>query len=349
MRADGLSGPAASGPVTGVWSSNAQRLAGAPMLVDRALLEERGVDVDVARRSVAAGRWHDVVPGSWWRGPGLPRHVLCETAVGAAGPRALLTGADACAGYGMRDVPQDPLVTVLLPHDVRRRLGARVRTVRTHHLPASFVVAGVPTVEPAAAVEAAARVCRSLQDVRALVTAAVADAWCSPVELREQLARGPSAGSALLRRATADVELGARSAPEAEVAQVLARLVRRGRLPPFLLNVQLWCSGVLLGRVDGYLPGTCVGWEVDSLRHHGSSADLDRTLQRSAAFSAAGIHLEHVTPARFRSDPGAWALQLVRRVAAGAAPPPGLVLGRPDAVAPPRPRTTPGLARPGTA
>jgi hypothetical protein len=78
-------------------------------------------------------------------------------------------------------------------------------------------------------------------------------------------------------------------------------------MPPFLLNPQVYAGAVLLGAPDVYVPGCALGAESDSVRHHGSRDALDKTLDRHKTMSRHGIELEHVTPARFRRDPAAWA------------------------------------------
>jgi hypothetical protein len=324
-----------------MWSATAARLAGLPQVVTVADLRAAGVDPDVARRAVAAGTWRDLLPGAWLRAFDEPRRdQVQQAALGVLGPGAMLSGVDACLALELRDVPADPLTTVLVGPSVQRDLGPQVRLVRTADVPDFFVRAGRRFAEPQRAVLDAARSCDVLQDVRALVLAAVADCWVSVDGTREALDAGPRRGSALCRRALIDAELGAASAPEAEAADVVRPEVARRRLPPFVLNRELWLDGRLLGAPDGWLPGLGLGWELDSVRHHGSSAGLDATLRRHDGFTRAGLELLHLTPARLRRDPRAFVLELRDRVAvraAMAAPePPGLVLG---------PRTTAGRLR----
>jgi hypothetical protein len=127
--------------------------------------------------------------------------------------------------------------------------------------------------------------------------------------LRQELDAGPRRGSGLCRHALDDWDDGARSAPEAEAADALRAEVRAGRCPRFLLNPVLMVDGVEVGSPDVYVPGTGVGNEMDSRRHHGSIDDLDATLLRHRGFAAAGVRLEHVTPSRFRRAPGLWAAE----------------------------------------
>lgn len=289
----------------GVRTTTATRAALLPALLTRADLAAAGLDTDVALRAVRSGAWSVVLPGAWTRRGGeVTRRERQEAALALLGDGAALTGPDACAAYGMRDVPDGP-VAVLVPHGVRRDLGPQVRIVRTTADVPVLQLRGLPAVAPVRAVLDACWQ-QPLQQVRALVLAAVADGWVDVAELERLVDAGPQRGSAAVRRAVVDARRGARSAPEAELADVLVVAVRRGQLPPFLLNPELLLDGEPLVTPDAYLVGLGVGGEMDSLRHHGDATALDRTLLRHGRAGRAGIELHQVTPARFRADPQAY-------------------------------------------
>jgi hypothetical protein len=312
-------------------TTTAARAAALPVLLTRADLATAGLDTDVALRAVRRGTWSIVLPGAWSRRGGeVTRRERQEAALELLGDCAALTGADACSAYGMRDVPDGP-VTVLVPHAVRRELGPEVRVIRTTADVPVLQMHGLPTVAPVRAVGDACRH-QPLRQVRALVLAAVADGWVDLGELERLVDAGPRQGSAFLRRAVADAHRGARSAPEAELADVLVVAVRRAQLPPFLLNPDLLLDGEPVVTPDAYLLGLGIGGEMDSVRHHGSAAALDGTLLRHDRARRAGIELHHVTPTRFRADPQAYVNRLreayaVRRRLA-VPEPPGLVVVR---------------------
>jgi hypothetical protein len=320
-----------------VWTSTRRRTDRLPRLVLAPDLAAAGVDPDVARRAVASGTWREVLPGAWLRDSrDVSRIDRQRAALARAGPAALLSGADACRAYGMRDVPEDPLVTVLARSSCQTCLGPDVRLLRTTRLPEAHVVAGLRCAEPLRAVADAARAQGDLQDVRALVLAAVADLWCDVPGLVDELAAGPRRGSALLRRAVADAAGGAASAPEAEMADVAVGLAARRRLPRPVLNHVLWLGTQRIGQPDGYLPGTGVGWEADSRRHHGSQQALDATLERHEDYARAGLDVLHRSPQRVRRDPAAFAAVLLERVLArrelDPPEPAGLLVLPPDVV-----------------
>jgi hypothetical protein len=99
-------------------------------------------------------------------------------------------------------------------------------------------------------------------------------------------------------------------------------------MSPFLLNPEIWLDGVLVGVPDGYVPSLGFGWELDSLRHHGSSDDLAHTFDRHQDFGDIHVELLHVVPARMRREPAAWAVSVRERARgrAGWSPPAGLVV-----------------------
>lgn len=305
--------------------TTATRVESLPLLVTREELHRVDLDLDVALRATRAGHWREVLSGAWLRSAGpVTRDHRQQAALARLGPRAALTGADACAEYGMRDVPADDRVAVLVPHRVQRDLGPDVRLVRSTVPATVLTMRGRRWVGPARAVHDAC-LGLGLQQVRALVTAAADDTWTSAADLRELLEAGPRRGSANLRRAIGDVEAGARSAPEAEAADVLGDAVRARRLPRFLLNPDVYLHGELLVSPDLWLVGTGVGGELDSRRFHGSQISLDRTLARHARAERRGVTLVHRSPTRFRQDPQDFVRELAERVAE-VPEPPGLVV-----------------------
>ena len=195
---------------------------------------------------------------------------------------------------------------LLVPVERRLTVPAGVRLRRTKHDLCADVVQGLRVVPPEQAVTDAALRWPSLQDVRALVLAGVADGRLDADRLDVLLERAPQRGSGHLRRALVDVRRGAASAPEAELVDLLLPVLRRLRLQ-LLVNAEVRHEGRLLGRVDALLvrrpAEVLLGVEVDSLRHHGSSADLEATLRRHEHFASAGLRLLHVTPSAVRRTP----------------------------------------------
>jgi hypothetical protein len=274
-----------------------------------------GADRAVITRLVDDGRWRRLARGLYLTVPGpLTEVVKAHAAVKHAGPGAVLTGLLAARWLGLRWVPDPTAVQVLVPADRRRHSSEAFVLVRRHAglemLPTS-THEGLPVAPVAKVVVDAARELHSLQDVRGVVLAAVADGLCTTEQIRSVLAAGAVAGTKLVRRACLDAERGAVSPPEAELVD--------GLLPlgvPFYCNCEVWLGEELLGIVDVWLVGTGVGGELDSKQFHADALRLDATLLRDKRFHRATLSLQHISPLRYRSAPGAFHATLLGEVAA---------------------------------
>ena len=304
-----------------------RRSGGRFLVMTSAELEALEIVPSTVARLVAAGRWQRL-----WRGVYLcaahPTSALirAHAAVKHAGPGAVVSGLAGASALGMRWVPEHTRVQVLVGPHVQRTSNEHVLLRRT------WDVASVPTwqwgglavAEAPRLVVDGARECTSLQDVRGLLLGAVADGHASPDDLLALLDAGAVGGTAWARRAVRDALRGAASPPEAEVADALI-----GGRQPFVLNRDAFVGELFVGRLDGYLMGTGVGWEVDSVERHGSSFDMSATLQRHER-AARVLELVHVTPSAYRADPadfhGRLAEALIYRRESGLGEPIGLRL-----------------------
>jgi hypothetical protein len=143
--------------------------------------------------------------------------------------------------------------------------------------------------------------------------------------------RGPGANH--VRRVVRDIADGVRSPAEGDLNDVLLRASRRGQLPAYLMNPDVYVDGVLIGSPDAWFVGLGLGDEQDSREWHGSEDGLDSTLTRHERFRLADLHLNHTTPTRFSKDPRAHVAKLrslVEERRGLAAPEPAglVVLGR---------------------
>ncbi len=283
---------------------------------------------------VRRGRWAPLAPSVWLTGAApADDRALVAAALAHLGTDAVVTGLVAARAHGLREAPVDGTVEVLVPAG-RRRVGSTAIRVRPTVRPPRRQV-GSPYAEPVRAVVDGARYLGELRAVRALLCEAVTGPLVSVADLAAELEAGGSAGSAVVRRAIADVAEGAWSAPEAELADHVRDAVRLGLLPPFLLNPVLLIDGRFLARPDGWFPGLGLGWEVDSWQHHGDRDTFDATLARHDRFASHGLGLVHVTPRRLRRVGPAYVEVLARAVQARRAAhlpePAGLVVVRHDA------------------
>lgn len=297
-------------------------------IVDRATLVAGGVDGDLGDRLVRCGDWLRLAPSVYLTGPGPPTDgQLVEAARKHVGPDLVVTGLLTCRELGLCDVPDERVVEVLIGPGTRSVSSRYVVVHQSRRPPATWISGGVRYAMPDRAVVDGARRLKDLQAVRALVLGAVCQRFCSADDLRLEVESGWRRGSGLVRRAVDDAIAGAWSAPEAEAAYLVSAAVRARQLPAFLLNPTLLLGDRRIGAPDGYLPGTGVGWQVDSRRHHSSDDDFDATLAAHDGYAAYGMTMLHVTPRRLRQLGPAWVDLLVAAAQAnGAGEPAGLVV-----------------------
>lgn len=299
-------------------------------------LRGAGLYPALVARLVARGDWQLLWPGTYLcaaepagalvRATAALRHAEQRQLEAAPQPRPAVTGLAGAAAMGMRWVPTHTRVQVLVGAHVRRASYEGVLVRRAFDLAGveTWSWGGLPVAHATRLVIDGARECTSLRDVRGLALGAAADGWTSATELLAVLDQGAVPSSAWARRAARDIARGALSPPEAEVADFLI-----GRRMAFALNVEVRVDGALLGVADGYVLGTGVGYEVDSVERHSGPA-LAATLDRHERASRGGVRLVHVTPSSFRADPHAFLSRLVdaigERRARGIGDPPGLTL-----------------------
>jgi hypothetical protein len=239
------------------------------------------------------GPWQRLLPGVYLAHTGSPSADQREMgALLYAGPRSVLTGAAALRRFGLAGA-RTAMVDVLVPMDIQRRDAGFVRIFRTTRLPEPVGIAGaVRFAFPPRAVADAARGMADIGDVRAVVAGAVQRGKCPIGRLAYELDSGSRRGSALLRRALAEVADGVRSAAEAELRAV----VKRARLPAPMFNPRLFVGQAFLASPDCWWPEAAVAVEVDSREWHLSPREWEDTLARHARMSAHGIIALHFTP-----------------------------------------------------
>ncbi len=257
---------------------------------------------DTALRHRVRSRWQRLLPGVYaaFSGP-VPDDVRLRAALLFAGPDAQLHSVTAAARYQIRYLPKDPRTHLLVPHEHQLSNRSGLVVHRTHRMPRPVTVNGLRCAPAARAVIDVSRSLPSLREVRAILGDTVQRRHARVEQLELELAHGHSAGSALPRRAVADLVAGCRSAPECE----LRDLVSTSRvLPEPRWNAPIRIGGRLLGIADGWWPEALMAAEVNSREHHFAEVDWEATMQRQAGFAAHGILVVPVSPARVRSSPG---------------------------------------------
>jgi hypothetical protein len=262
-----------------------------------------GLTVKAVRyRLRADGPWQTLLPGVYMAHTGSPLDDQRDmAALLYAGPRGVLTGAAALRRHGIV-TGSSGAVDVVVPEDVHRADAGFVRLHRTVRLPRGFCVATeIRYALPPRAVADAARWLTNIGEVRAVVAGAVQRGLCPIERLVEELEQGPRQGSALLRRALAEVADGVRFAAEGE----LHALIKRAGLPMPMFNPRLFVGRAFLAVPDCWWPDAGVAAEVDSRAWHLSPREWENTLARQARMAAAGIIVLHFPPNRIYTEPKA--------------------------------------------
>jgi hypothetical protein len=255
-------------------------------------------DAALRHRIRPGGPWRAVLPGIYLASNGLMsgRQRNMAAFLYAGRPAVAVTGPAALAWYGIEAVGGDQVDVLVAPGSRRRNVGF-VRLHPTQVDPAVAFRDGQLVYAPVA--RAIADTVRWLDDiaaVRAIVAAGVQRGKVQVWQLAEELGAGPARGSALLRRALAEVAEGARSSAEADFVS----LIRRYRLPVPMLNPRLFVGEEFLAMPDAWWPDAGVAAEVDSREWHLSPADWEKTMARRTRMGTHGILVQHFPPSRIR-------------------------------------------------
>ncbi len=273
--------------------------AALPRVMNRRDALAWGMSRHTIDRRVASGQWRRVLPRTYLTVDTFTWPDRLAAAISFAGPGGLLSGAAVLSDAGFRAVRRPETVLVLVPHRRGARSTAWVRIRRTRRLPEPALQPGPPRVPFARAVADYALQLRWLDDVRAVVAEAARRGLCSVDEVAVELDAGPRHGSALLRRALADVAGGAWSAPEARAA----RLLRAAGIPPFEQNTRIELPGGRHYVVDFLWRELHAILEIDSVEHHLDPADWAATMDRHLALETLGFSVAHRPPSAVRDHP----------------------------------------------
>lgn len=255
----------------------------------------------VYRRCRPGGPWQRLLPGVIALHNGPPSALQrVWAALLYSGEDAVVTGVAACQRHGLRNVPEQSQVHILIPWERKVHSSGFVIVERSTRLPQPLLRAGVPLSPlPRAAIDACRRL-SALDPCRALLTEAVQRRLTTHADLARELALSSTRGSALPRRVLAEIASGARSVAEAHGQ----RLWRRAGLPAASWNGRLWDGqGNYIASPDAWCDDVGFAWEIDSVAHHADHAGFAATLARNARYTAAGVVVLQTLPARIRTDP----------------------------------------------
>jgi hypothetical protein len=246
------------------------------------------------------GPWSAWLPGVYQTETGAPTQAQREiAALLYCGPNSVLTGAVALRHY-LLPAPESAVIDVLIPARSQRKSISYVRVHRTGRMPEMlYGPSHQVCAPPARAVADAVRGLTDLREARALLAGVVQNRGCALWQLKQELGAGPVQYSALLRGVLAEVADGVRSAPEAE----LRDLIKQAGLPMPLFNPRLYTAdGAFIACPDAWWPEAGVAVEIDSRRWHLSPDDWERTMDRHDRLSQYSIVTLHFTPHKLRND-----------------------------------------------
>lgn len=257
----------------------------------------------IYRRCLPGGPWQRLLPGIVLLGTGQPTdRQLLDAALLRGGEHTRVTGLWAARLYGLRQLPSPEDVHILVPHTREITSVGFVTVERTTRLPAAIPRDGIPLAPAHRAVLDGVRRMREFDPIRALLAESVQRRRCAPEALARELELGSQRGSALPRRAMAELLGGAHSVPEGDAFW----LWQRAGLPEAARNVAIYdASGRYVGTPDAWCDDVGFAWEVDSKEFHFYVDGYANTLARNARYAAAGIVVLQTLPSRIRREPEA--------------------------------------------
>jgi hypothetical protein len=259
-------------------------------------------ETTVYRRCRFGGPWRRLLPGIIVLHNGTPTRREREiAALLYGGPDAVLTGTAACRHLGLRRLPEDETVHVLVPDHRQVRSAEFVVVERTTRMPRALERDGLACAPLVRAVLDAARRRRNPTSISALLAEPVQRRMVLVEQLEEELEAGCRRGTAAPRAVLRAVQAGVRSAAEFEAREWwVAR-----ELPPARFDVRLLRpDGRFLALVDAYVEEVGLVWEVDSVEEHFATPDqVEATARRQRLLRDVGLVVVSNRPSQVRDDP----------------------------------------------
>lgn len=258
-------------------------------------------DLTVSELRHRLGRsWTLVLPGVYATFTGqLSTRQRSRAALLYAGASAQLADRTALTRYGVRYLPDETDVHVLIPAIEHRLSRSFVVVRRTHRLPVPVRLDGLPYCPADRAVlETVARL-GDQRTANAVVADAVGRRIARLDRLNDELEHLTCRGSGIARRAVEEVCLGARSAPEID----FLKLCRQSKVVPApLVNPLLELPDGRLISPDAMFPDAPLVHEVNGRRFHAGDDAFESMQARHDAMTAAGLTVLHNSPRRLRRE-----------------------------------------------
>lgn len=270
--------------------------------VPRVVSREQALALGYTGRAIdhrsRSGTWRRLLPRTYLTSDTLTPADRLDAALLFAGRGAALSGAAALRESGVRAVAPSARVLVLVPPDNRIDSYEFAQIRRTHRPIDIARRPGRRRVVPARATADRALELAHIDDVRALVARVVGDGHATLDALVAELVAGPQRGSALLRRALAEVGAGAASAPEARAATVL----RRAGVPAFEQNAEIRLPNGQRYVADFLWRDLRAILEIDSIEYHLGPAQWRATMDRHLILTTLGYSVIHRPPSALRAE-----------------------------------------------
>ncbi|UWZ38626.1 hypothetical protein Drose_10525 [Dactylosporangium roseum] len=166
-------------------------------IITAAQLRQAGITRGRLRWELETGRWQTVLPSVYAMFSGVLRErQRLIAALLFGGPGAYLTGAAALGVHGFRNVPRDPSIRVLIPHERRIRSSGFVRVHRTTRPdPFARQDGALRLTSPERSVVEAALRCDDPRQVRAMVAESVQAGFCTVNDLVREVGHAPRSGA----------------------------------------------------------------------------------------------------------------------------------------------------------
>ncbi|MDL5154770.1 hypothetical protein [Actinomycetospora termitidis] len=273
----------------------------APIRVARvAALVALGLRPDTIAARVRSGQWQRPFDGVilMQSGPPTREQEICAALL-YCGEDAVLSGPEAARRHGLRKVPANAALHVLVPEERRRASRPDLLVERTSRLPPTVVRDGVEVAVLERAVVDTARRTDEREGVLALVAEAVQRRRTTVDRLLEETDAGSRRGTAVVREILTEVRDGIRSVAEGWGRDLHAR----SGLPTMLFNPRLYLPGHrFLACPDGYIDAVGMAWEHHSAEFHPPERE-DDDARRVADMVAAGVVVVSHRPRRLLSEP----------------------------------------------
>lgn len=304
----------------------------------RQLLELGFPEQAIRKRTTEGGLWQRILPSTYLAQAGPPsrRQLMRSALLYSTSDRtrgALLTGTAALELYGVRRLPRQSRIHVLVPCDSMRTSTGHVVIERTPRMPGQVIRDGMSCAPFVRALMDSARRSEEVDEVRAVLAEAVQRRFCTPRQILEEVSDGPTRRSRLAHLVALEIGDGVRSPAEAWMREALIRF----RVPPPRWNAVLRDSATakVIAVPDALWTGSCLVAEVDSRNYHLSPEDWRRTQQRHAMLTALGFVVLHFAPTWIKENPEAVCADVKAALAANAGRPwpRGITVTRADGVA----------------